>query len=336
MVDVLRIEDLIVEYTTRRGIARAVDRVSLKLGENRTLGLAGESGCGKSTLGRAIMQLVPYPGKIVDGNIYLNTDHDIPWKKGVIEKGDVPILEMNKDQMRMIRGSEIAYIFQDPMTSLNPMLSIGKHFIQIQKAHDPDIDDDAALERAEEILESLGILAERVNDYPHQFSGGMRQRVMIGLALVLKPRLLISDEPTTSLDVIVEAQILEEIADLKEQFNLTMILITHNLGVLAQTADDVAIMYTGRMVELATTDTLFENPQHPYSQALLQSVPDVTKPDKKLAWIPGAPPDLVDSVPGCMFHPRCPFAMDVCKVEEPELLESDSGGFVACHLYGRK
>ena len=336
MVDVLRIEDLIVEYTTRRGVARAVDRVSLTLDENRTLGLAGESGCGKSTLGRAIMQLVPYPGKIVGGNIYLNTDHDIPWKKGVIEKGDIPILEMNKDQMRAIRGDEIAYIFQDPMTSLNPMLSVGKHFIQIQQAHNPDIEKDAALERAEEVLESLGILAERVNDYPHQFSGGMRQRVMIGLAIVMKPRLLISDEPTTSLDVIVEAQILEELAELKEQFNLTMILITHNLGVLAQTADDVAIMYTGRMVEIASTETLFESPQHPYSQALLQSVPDVTKPDKKLAWIPGAPPDLVDLVPGCMFHPRCPFAMDICKVEEPELLESDSGGLVACHLYGRK
>ncbi|MCK5150284.1 MAG: ABC transporter ATP-binding protein [Candidatus Thorarchaeota archaeon] len=336
MVDVLRIEDLIVEYTTRRGVARAVDRVSLTLDENRTLGLAGESGCGKSTLGRAIMQLVPYPGKIVSGNIYLNIDHDIPWKKGVIEKGDIPILEMNKDQMRAIRGDEIAYIFQDPMTSLNPMLSVGKHFIQIQQAHNPDIEKDAALERAEEVLESLGILAERVNDYPHQFSGGMRQRVMIGLAIVMKPRLLISDEPTTSLDVIVEAQILEELAELKEQFNLTMILITHNLGVLAQTADDVAIMYTGRMVEIASTETLFESPQHPYSQALLQSVPDVTKPDKKLAWIPGAPPDLVDLVPGCMFHPRCPFAMDICKVEEPELLESDSGGLVACHLYGRK
>ncbi|MFW9849020.1 MAG: ABC transporter ATP-binding protein [Candidatus Thorarchaeota archaeon] len=336
MVDVLRIEDLVVEYITRRGVARAVDRVTLSLGENRTLGLAGESGCGKSTLGRAIMQLVPYPGKVISGNIYLNIDHDIPWKKGVIEQGVVPILDLNMDQMRMIRGNEIAYIFQDPMTSLNPMLSIGKHFVQIQQAHNPDIEEETALQRAEEVLESLGILGERINDYPHQFSGGMRQRVMIGLALVMRPRLLISDEPTTSLDVIVEAQILEEIAELKEQFNLTMILITHNLGVLAQTADDVAIMYTGRLAEVADTETLFENPQHPYTQALLQSVPDVTKPDKKLSWIPGAPPDLIEPVPGCMFHPRCPFAMDICTKEEPALMESDSGGIVACHLYGRQ
>ncbi len=335
MVDVLRIKDLIVEYTTQRGTARAVDRVSLTLGENRTLGLAGESGCGKSTLGRSLMKLVPYPGKIVSGDIILNIDHDITWKKGTIKKGDVSILELNDDQLRMIRGSEIAYIFQDPMTSLNPMLSIGKHFIQIQQAHDPTIEDEQALERAKEVLESLGILAERVDDYPHQFSGGMRQRVMIGLGLVLRPRLLIADEPTTSLDVIVEAQILEEMAELKEKFNLTMILITHNLGVLAQTADDVAIMYTGRLAELAPTEALFENPQHPYTEALLQSVPDVTKPDKKLAWIPGAPPDLVNPPDGCMFNPRCPFAMDICKQEEPPLIQSDTGGLVACHLYGR-
>ncbi len=336
VTDVLRINDLVVEYFTRRGVARAVDRVTLSIGENRTLGLAGESGCGKSTLGRSIMQLVPYPGKIVGGDVFLNIDHDLPWKQGVLKEGDIPILEMNEDQMRAIRGSEIAYIFQDPMTSLNPMLSIGNHFIQIQQAHDPELEEEEALERAKEVLENIGLLAERVNDYPHQFSGGMRQRVMIGLALVMRPRLLISDEPTTSLDVIVEAQILEEMAELKELYNLTMILITHNLGVLAQTADDVAIMYTGRLAELATTETLFENPQHPYTQALLQSVPDVTKPDKKLTWIPGAPPDLVDPPKGCMFHPRCPFAMDICREEEPEFTESPSGGFVACHLYGRQ
>jgi oligopeptide/dipeptide ABC transporter ATP-binding protein len=336
LTDVLRIKDLIVEYTTRRGVARAVDRVSLSLEENKTLGLAGESGCGKSTLGRSIMQLVPYPGKIVSGEIYLNIDHDQAWKKGVIPKGDVPILDLNKEQMKSIRGSEIAYIFQDPMTSLNPMLNIGKHFVQMQQAHDPEIDEEVALERAMEILDSLGISAERVNDYPHQFSGGMRQRVMIGLGLVLRPRLLISDEPTTSLDVIVEAQILEEMQELKDTYNLTMILITHNLGVLAQTADDVAIMYAGRIAEKAGTEVLFESPQHPYTQALLQSVPDVTKPEKKLAWIPGAPPDLVEPIPGCMYNPRCPHVMDICMSEEPSLLESDTGGLVACHLYGVK
>ncbi|MCK5303489.1 MAG: ABC transporter ATP-binding protein, partial [Candidatus Thorarchaeota archaeon] len=191
-----------------------------------------------------------------------------------------------------------------------------------------------ALERGMEVLEGLGILPERVTDYPHQFSGGMRQRVMIGLGLVLRPRLLISDEPTTSLDVIVEAQILEQMAELKKKFNLTMILITHNLGVLAQTADDIAIMYCGRIVELASVESVFEAPQHPYAQALLLSVPDVTKPDKKLVWIPGAPPDLVDPIPGCMFAPRCPRAMDICKTQVPPLIESETGGLIACHLYG--
>lgn len=336
MTDVLAINELIVEYETRRGVARAVDRVSLTLPENRTLGLAGESGCGKSTLGRSIMRLVPYPGQIISGDIVLNIDHDQPWKNGIITKGNVNMMELNHDQLRALRGSEIAYIFQDPMTSLNPMLSIGDHFVQIQRAHNPKIDKTEALERAMEVLDSLGIQSERVTDYPHQFSGGMRQRVMIGLSLVMRPRLLISDEPTTSLDVIVEAQILEEIQELKEMFNLTMILITHNLGVLAQTADDIAIMYAGRLVEKNTTEVLFESPQHPYSQALLQSVPDVTRPEKKLEWIAGSPPDLVDPPTGCMYHPRCPHAMDICKVEDPHLIESDTDGFVACHLYGRR
>jgi peptide/nickel transport system ATP-binding protein len=334
MANILRLEDLTVEYKTRRGTARAVDRVFLTLAENKTLGLAGESGCGKSTLGRSIMRLISYPGRIIDGNIIFSIDEGIERDDFSIKKGNVNLLDLSEDQMRALRGEEIAYIFQDPMTSLNPMLSIGEHFIQLMEAHDPTIEKEAALDRAGEILDSLGILPERVIDYPHQFSGGMRQRVMIGLGLALRPRLLISDEPTTSLDVIVEAQILEEMAALKEDFNLTMILITHNLGVLAQTADDIAIMYTGRIAELAPTDVLFEEPLHPYTQELLKSVPDVTKPEKKLSWIPGAPPDLVDPPLGCMFHPRCPHVMDVCKEKVPPLNRSSNETLVACHLYG--
>ena len=359
MEPVLKIRDLVVEYKTRRGTARAVDHVSLDLEENKTLGLAGESGCGKSTLGRAIIGLVSAPGKVVGGSIDLKTNNETRYRRGlfvkdiyrglrvkrkgwrisirregIIPKGYVDVTKLSYDAMRELRGNEIAYIFQDPMTSLNPMLSIGNHFVEIVRAHNPEATKESAIERAKEVLEGLGILPERVTDYPHQFSGGMRQRVMIGLGLVMRPSLLISDEPTTSLDVIVEAQILEQMAELKEKFNLTMILITHNLGVLAQTADRVAIMYTGRMMEIADTEALFENPQHPYTQALLKSVPDVTKPNKKLEWIPGAPPDLVDPPPGCMYNPRCPFAMEVCKNEVPALMESDSGGLVACHLYG--
>ncbi len=349
MDHVLKIKDLVVEYKTRRGVARAVDRVTLNLERNKTLGLAGESGCGKSTLGRAIMGLVSRPGKVMSGDIVLNMQQECYYRGlhierqpghiflkrgGVIKTGDVNLTKLSERQMRAVRGHQVAYIFQDPMTSLNPMLSIGDHFVQIVRAHSPGISKDEAIERGKEVLEGLGILPERVTDYPHQFSGGMRQRVMIGLGLVMRPTLLISDEPTTSLDVIVEAQILEQMAELKEKFNLTMILITHNLGVLAQTADSVAIMYTGRMMEIADTETLFENPQHPYTQALLQSVPDVTKPNKKLEWIPGAPPDLVDPPPGCMYSPRCPFVMNICRTDVPTLVESETGGLVACHLYG--
>ncbi|MFW9963341.1 MAG: ABC transporter ATP-binding protein [Candidatus Sifarchaeia archaeon] len=334
MTVLLRIQDLSVEYKTRRGTARGVDNVFLELEENKTLGLAGESGCGKSTLGRSIMRLVPYPGKIVNGRIEMLLHDDVNYPKGVIEKGIVNIVDLNDDEMRGLRGKEIAYIFQDPMTSLNPMITIQTHFKEIMKAHYPDIEDEEITGRAHEILDGLGILPERITDYPHQFSGGMRQRVMIGLGLALRPKLLIADEPTTSLDVIVEAQILEEVAELKDLFNLTMILITHNLGVLAQTADDIAIMYAGRIMELSATESLFEDPLHPYAKALLESVPDVTHPDKKLSWIPGAPPDLIDPIPGCMYNPRCPHAMDICKTIQPDLIKVDGGRLVACHLFG--
>ncbi len=332
--DLLEIKDLSVEYKTRRGVARGVDQIFLNLPENKTLGLAGESGCGKSTLGRAIMRQVAYPGEIVGGDMFFRLEKDIHYKNKVLEKGILNLMDLSHDEMRALRGDELAYIFQDPMTSLNPMATIGTHFIEIMRAHNPEIEEEEALERAGEILDSLGILPERVTDYPHQFSGGMRQRVMIGLGLVMKPSLLIADEPTTSLDVIVEAQILEEIAELKDVFNLTMILITHNLGVLAQTADNIAIMYTGRIMELSSTEDLFEDPLHPYAVALLQSVPDVTHPDKKLSWIPGAPPDLIDPIPGCMYNPRCPHAMDICKEKVPPLIEYKDGRKVACHLFG--
>ncbi|MFW9975675.1 MAG: ABC transporter ATP-binding protein [Candidatus Thorarchaeota archaeon] len=334
MSTLLRIQDLTVEYKTRRGVARGVDNVSLALEENKTLGLAGESGCGKSTLGRSIMKLVPYPGQIANGRIDLLLHEDVEYPKGVIQRGIVNILNLNDDEMRGLRGKEIAYIFQDPMTSLNPMIRIQTHFEEIMKAHYPDIEEEEIIGRAHEILNGLGILPERIKDYPHQFSGGMRQRVMIGLALALRPKLLIADEPTTSLDVIVEAQILEEVAELKELFNLTMILITHNLGVLAQTADDIAIMYTGRIMELSPTDALFEDPLHPYAKALLESVPDVAHPEKKLTWIPGAPPDLVNPVPGCMYNPRCPHAMEICRTTQPDLITIREGRLVACHLFG--
>jgi len=316
----LDIQSLVVEYHTFRANVKAVDRVSLSLEKGRTLGLVGESGCGKSTLGLSTLRLIPPPGKIVSGQITLD---------------GIDIINCPEEEIRRVRGKRVGYIFQDPMTSLNPVKKIGAHFVEMIRTHEPGVAEGDALKRAKEVLGRLGILPERINDFPHQFSGGMRQRVMIGLALALDPDLLIADEPTTSLDVIVEAQIIELLKELKESLNLTLLLITHNIGIIAETADRVAVMYAGRIAELGETRALFEKPMHPYTQALLNSVPNITKKDQVLSWILGAPPDLAEPPPGCLFHPRCPYAFDRCKKEEPLLLKHNSSE-VACHLYNRR
>ena len=316
----LNIQSLVVEYKTLRSNSKAVDRVSLALEKGHTLGLVGESGCGKSTLGLSTLRLVPPPGRITSGQITLD---------------GIDIVNCSDQDIRKVRGKRVGYIFQDPMTSLNPVKKIGAHFLEMFHAHERDMPKEDALKRAQDILQRLGILPERINDFPHQFSGGMRQRVMIGLALALNPDLLIADEPTTSLDVIVEAQIIELLKELKESLRLTLILITHNIGIVAEAADRVAVMYAGRIAELGETGALFEKPLHPYTQALLNSVPNITKKGQILSWIPGAPPDLGEPPPGCLFHPRCPHAFDLCKREEPPLMK-DNDTEVACHLYCKR
>jgi oligopeptide/dipeptide ABC transporter ATP-binding protein len=316
----LDIQSLVVEYHTLRANVKAVDRVSLAIDKGHTLGLVGESGCGKSTLGLSTVRLVPSPGKIVGGHISLD---------------GLDVATCGEQEIREVRGKRIGYIFQDPMTSLNPVKKISAHFVEMIHTHEPEISREDALKRAKEVLGKLGILPERIDDFPHQFSGGMRQRVMIGLALALNPDLLIADEPTTSLDVIVEAQIVELLKQLKESLKLTLILITHNIGIVAETADHVAVMYAGRLAELARTENLFEKPMHPYTQALLNSVPNITKKGQVLSWIPGAPPDLAEPPPGCLYNPRCPHAFDRCRVDEPALLRHGDSE-VACHLYDRR
>ena len=316
----LDIESLVVEYHTLRGNVKAVDRVSLSMEKGQTLGLVGESGCGKSTLGLSTIRLVPPPGKIASGHIFL---------------GETDIINCSDEDIRNVRGKRVGYIFQDPMTSLNPVKRIGAHFVEMIHTHEPEVSKQDALKRGKDVLTRLGILPERIDDFPHQFSGGMRQRVMIGLALALGPDLLIADEPTTSLDVIVEAQIIELLKELKKSLKLTLILITHNIGIVAETADRVAVMYAGRIAELGPTGDLFEKPMHPYTQALLNSVPNITKKGQVLSWIPGAPPDLAEPPPGCLYHPRCPHAFDRCKKEEP-LLTKRNGSQVACHLYDKR
>jgi oligopeptide/dipeptide ABC transporter ATP-binding protein len=316
----LEVDSLIVEYHTLKANVKAVDRVSLSMEKGHTLGLVGESGCGKSTLGLSTVRLVPPPGKIRSGRILLD---------------QIDVVNCSYEEIRKVRGKRVGYIFQDPMTSLNPVKRIRAHFVEMIRNHEPEVSEEDALKRAKQVLERLGILPERIDDFPHQFSGGMRQRVMIGLALALDPDLLIADEPTTSLDVIVEAQIIELLKELKDSLKLTLILITHNIGIVAETADRVAVMYAGRIAELGETEGLFEKPFHPYTQALMKSVPNITKKGQVLSWIPGAPPDLAEPPLGCLYHPRCPFAFDRCKKEEPLLL-SQNDSEVACHLYDKR
>ncbi len=299
------------------GTVRAVDDVNWNLRQGEVMGLVGESGCGKSTLGFSILRLLRPPGIIANGQILYHGDD---------------IVQMTEKEILGLRGRKIAMIFQDPLTSLNPLFRIDQHFLETMFTHDKGLKKKEAYERAEHMLESLGISPDRLLEYPHQLSGGMRQRIMIGLGLILEPDLLIADEPTTALDVIVEAQFLDLLADLQKTFNLTIILITHNLGNVAQLADRITVMYGGNIVEVAEAQSIFDNPLHPYTQGLLASIPNIKLEQPKLQTMPGSPPDLVNPPSGCVFHPRCPKAMDVCKTKKPEI-KTEDGHMVSCWLY---
>ena len=304
----LEVKNLQTHFYTRTGIAKAVEGVSFTLDESETLGLVGESGCGKSVTSLSIMRLVDHPGRIVGGE--------------VLFKGE-DILDMDQEALHKLRGGQIAMIFQDPMTSLNPVLPIGFQIAEAVKAH-LKLDDTAAMNRAGEMLERVRIpeARRRLKDYPHQFSGGMRQRVMIAIALSCNPQMLIADEPTTALDVTIQAQVLDLMKGLATEFRTATLLITHDLGVVAGTCDRVCVMYAGRIVETAPTATIFQKPAHPYTQALLAAVP---RPDQqrgeRLAAIGGQPPNLVRLPPGCPFAPRCRKAQPRCRQELP-LLEN--------------
>ena len=318
MATILEIEDLRVHFPIHIGTVRAVEDVSLNLEEGEVMGLVGESGCGKSTLGFSILRLLRPPGRIVKGRILYHGQD---------------IVQMSKKEILSLRGRKIAMIFQDPLTSLNPLFRIDQQFIETLFTHEKGLHKRAAFTRAGNMLESLGISPERLLEYPHQMSGGMRQRIMIGMGLILNPDLLIADEPTTSLDVIVEAQFLDLLNDLRKQFNLTIILITHNLGNVAQLADRITVMYGGTIAEVGEANAIFDNPLHPYTQGLLSSIPNIKLDKPKLKTMPGSPPDLVNPPSGCVFHPRCPYAKDICKVQKPETFSKD-GHLVSCWLYG--
>ncbi len=321
---ILEVRNLSIAYPITIGTVQAVRDVSLTLADGESLGLVGESGCGKSTLGLAILDLLRPPGRITGGQIiYRGRD----------------ILTMSPHELLSLRGQGISMIFQNPLTSLNPLFTVERHFLETIKQHDPSMSRETAIQGVEKLLQTLGIEKKRLKEYPHQLSGGMRQRIMLGLALIMNPDILIADEPTTSLDVIVEAGFTELLAALKEMYALSLILITHNLGLVAQVADRIAVMYGGKIVELASAAEIFSRPLHPYTQGLIKSVPNILLDQKELATMPGSPPDLVDPPPGCPFAPRCPFVMDVCRRKMPLLNDYGQDGdphTAACWLYEKE
>ena len=294
----LTVKGLTVEYWARRGKIRAVDNASFDLDKGETLGVVGESGSGKSTLGMSLIQLVPYPGRITKGEITIEAQS---------------VLKLRGEKIRDLRGRKISYIFQDPMTSLNPIKKIRDHFIELIQTHEPRVTKNDALKRAYELFEDVGIQKERINDYPHQLSGGMRQRVMIALALALNPSVVIADEPTTALDVVVQAKILDLLESLKNRYGMALILITHDLSIVLERSDKIIVMYAGRIVENALSKELYSSTQHPYSQGLLKSIPNIELADQKLEAIEGSPPDLLHPPNGCRFWPRCSFTMPECR-----------------------
>ena len=314
----LKVSDLRTCFHTPEGIVYAVNGVSFQIGEGETLAVVGESGCGKSVTMMSLLQLIPSPPGEIAGGPVLYRGYDL--------------LKATEAEMEDVRGKEIAMIFQDPMTSLNPVLTIGKQIIETLCTHLP-IEKDVAEKRAVELLEQVGIpeAVRRLHDYPHQFSGGMRQRVMIAMALACVPSLLIADEPTTALDVTIQAQILELVASLRDKLHMAVIWITHDLGVVAGLADRVIVMYAGFIVEEATVDDLYEDPRHPYTLALLAALPRVDRRrDRRLKSIPGAPPSLLVEPHGCPFAPRCEFVLERCKTENPSLRKIQGTHISAC------
>lgn len=311
----LEVENLKLHFFTRQGVARAVDGVSFNIEQNETFGLIGESGCGKTTTALAIIRLIKPPGRIVDGSIRF--DHK-------------DIVSVTDEEMRLLRGKEIAIVRQEAQNALNPVMTIGRQITEAILQHE-DVSKQTAWARARNQLDLVGINGSRVKAYPHEFSGGMKQRAMVAIATACNPRFLILDEPTTGLDVIVQRQLLELINNLKKELNLTAILISHDLSVVAETCDNVAVMYAGKIVEEGDTVSMYQKPLHPYSQALIGAFPSLKGEKKKLKSIPGAPPRLILPPKGCRFEPRCDFAMEVCKSEDPVIREKDNH-VVACHL----
>lgn len=313
----LRVEDLEVQYRTKRGAVKAVDHVSFNIYPNEVLGLAGESGCGKSTIAHAVTRLLRPPAYITGGRVmFRHTD----------------LLQMDEEALRDYRWRHLSIVFQSAMNALNPVLTVGTQITDAIQAHSL-MSKDEARKRALELLDIVGIERSRISSYPHQLSGGMRQRVVIAIALVLNPELIIMDEPTTALDVVVQKQIMDQIRKLKHEFGFSILFISHDLSLMVEFSDRVGIMYAGEIVEIAESRQIFRNPKHPYTQRLMNSFPSVSGPRSEMLGIPGSPPNLISPPSGCRFHPRCAVALQgVCQQVNPVLREVEPGHFAACHL----
>ena len=317
---ILEIKDLKTYFHTHEGILKAVDGLSYNVRKGECIGIVGESACGKSVSAMSILRLIPSPPGIIEGGKIIFKDEDL--------------LKVSEERMREIRGNKIAMVFQEPTTSLNPVLKVGRQISESLELHHK-IDKKLAVKKSIELLRLVKIpdAEKRINDYPHQFSGGMQQRIMIAIALSCEPEILIADEPTTSLDVTVQAQLLELLADLRKKLGTSVIIITHNLGVVARYVDRVNVMYAGNLIETAPTKTLYSNPRHPYTIGLLESVPRLDTPKKNIPRvIKGLPPNLAHLPVGCPFSPRCEHVMDICKEKKPDLIQSGKDHFTRCYL----
>ncbi|MCQ2554312.1 MAG: ABC transporter ATP-binding protein [Clostridia bacterium] len=322
MEKLLEVKDLTIHYDTDAGSVEAVNNVSFELNKGETLGLVGETGAGKSTVALGIMQLVPNPPGVI--------------KSGQIIFEGKDLVTTSEKEMRKIRGDKISMIFQDPMTALNPVKTVEDQIVEVISLHQ-NLSKKDALVKACEMLELVGIKAERITDYPHQFSGGMKQRVVIAIALACNPALLIADEPTTALDVTIQAQVIEMMAKLKNELGTSMILITHDLGVVAEMCDKVAVVYAGEIVEYGTLEDIFEDPNHhPYTVGLFGAIPDLDKETDRLSPIDGLMPDPMNLPQGCNFSPRCPHATEKCKTVNPCACEVGPGHTIKCHLFAKE
>ncbi|MCW3980509.1 MAG: ABC transporter ATP-binding protein [Candidatus Bathyarchaeota archaeon] len=317
----LDVRDLTTYYFTRRGPVRAVEGVSFQLEKGEAMGLAGESGCGKTTIALSLLKILPQGGRIVNGEVILNGTDIV----GLSET------EMRKD----IRWKKLSIVFQGAMNAMNPVYKVGDQIVEAIQLHEPKVFRSEAKERAGKLLELVGIDSSRLENYPHEFSGGMKQRALIAMSLACNPDVVIADEPGTALDVIVQAQVLRLMKELIEKLNLSVIMITHDLSMLAEVCDKLAVMYAGYLAEYGDIVPVFRKPLHPYTKDLIESFPSIRAAKQDMVSIPGFPPDLLSPPPGCRFNPRCKYAMDVCRKEIPQLVETEPSHFVACHLINK-